>query len=71
MMGALVLQILKTYFNNAYLQWYLKNNIVFVQTNDQHIKMQCFMKKKELLELINGKLGKTGVTVKVKDIITR
>ncbi len=82
MIGTLAMQTVKDFFkiqkpdentirDKEPLEGYVKNNILFLKTSDQAMKIEIFKQKKKLIALVNDQLSKMEYIIKIKDIITK
>ncbi len=69
-MWLICLKGVEQFFDNKRkeLEGYLQFNTVFVMTNDQELKIQLFLQKRELIISINEKLTKLGYDFEVKEV---
>lgn len=68
MIGTFWIHAVQEFFDDKSIQWHIKFNVLYINTDKQEIKAKAFKHKKELLEKINSKLADMGYQVQIKDI---
>ena len=53
------------------LTWYVRYEKLFIKTSDQHLKIQIFKERLNIIEKINKKLSEIGYKSDIKDIILK
>ena len=80
MIGSIALNEIMSYFQikkvdseieNQILTWYVRNNKLFLKTNDQNLKIQIFKEKLNIIKTINQKLSGIWYKTEIEDIITK
>ena len=80
MIGSIALNEIMSYFQikkvdseieNQILTWYVRNNKLFLKTNDQNLKIQIFKEKLNIIKTINQKLSEIWYKTEIEDIITK
>ncbi len=62
------IQVVKDFFGNQELEWFVRFGTLYIKTQNQEIKIQAFKRKKELLESVNKNLSEMGYSRKITDI---
>ena len=70
-MSYLQIKKVDTEIENQILTWYVRNNKLFLKTNDQSLKIQIFKKKLNIIKQINQKLRDIGYKTEIEDIILK
>jgi hypothetical protein len=75
MMGVLALNAVRDHFwftnNPLLIDWFLKFNVLFVKTPEQHIKIKIFQEKTQLVDKIHQSWKTVGYEKILKDIRTQ
>jgi hypothetical protein len=75
MIGSIALHAVRQYFgftnNTLLIDGYVKFDKLFLITTEQHLKIEIFQKKPELLKKINDALEKIGYTKKITEIFIK
>jgi len=69
--GVLVKRALDKYLPEGNFDSYVKNDKIFVQTNDQALKIKVFLKKQDILRRVGEYLDKFWYQNIVNDVIVR
>ena len=62
------LQVVRDFFGDQELEWFIKFSTLQIKTQNHEIKIQVFRKKIELLKLVNEKLAETWYDKKITEI---
>ena len=62
------LQVVRDFFDDQNLEWYIKFSTLYIKTQNQEIRIQAFRKKIEILKLVNEKLKEMWYDRKISDI---
>ena len=62
------LQVVRDFFGDQELEWYVKFSTLYITTNNQETRIQAFRKKIEILKLVNEKLEEMGYDRKISEI---
>jgi hypothetical protein len=62
------LQVVRDFFGNQELEWFIKFGTLQIKTQNHEIKIQAFRKKAEILKLVNDKLTDMWYDRKITDI---
>lgn len=82
MIGTLAMKVVKEFFgiqkpaehiirDKEELSGYVKNEKLFLLTNNPAIKIEIFKQKKKLIALVNDQLSAMEYSAQIKDIITK
>lgn len=53
------------------LDWYIRNDKLFLKTSDSWLKIEIFKQKKKLITLVNDQLSRMDYATQIDDIILK
>jgi hypothetical protein len=62
------LQVVKDFFDDQELEWYIKFSTLYIKTQNQETRIQAFRKKTEILKMVNEKLEELWYDRKITEI---
>lgn len=67
-----IINIVSNYFDKKYeISWFVKNNILFLHINPIMAKTNIFLKRKQILKIINQKIQQFDEWYIIEDIIIK